>query len=242
MFARQAWDKNGALTNFSSHPIRVPSGANGEEPGQRLWPSVEHYYQAQKLGGDSASCADALALIDAIATARSPEEAARIGRRAERERPELMVADWQSRKVEAMKQALLAKYTTHEGPRRMLMASAECAVGECASGFMDNLNPGLLFPFHLARSSRILLPSVALTASPEGFAIDYYGNDALIRRFCRYQVVEAAPHDFFWGCGTDGRGFNKLGRLLMELRDWLLGTAPPPDGIVCDNIDIKQYR
>lgn len=33
--------------------------------------------------------------------------------------------------------------------------------------------------------------------------------------------VEAAPHDFYWGCGADGSGKNRLGALLMELRDRL---------------------
>ena len=32
-------------------------------------------------------------------------------------------------------------------------------------------------------------------------------------------LVEASPHDFFWGRGVDGSGFNHLGMLLMSVRE-----------------------
>ncbi|CAK0784832.1 hypothetical protein CVIRNUC_008037 [Coccomyxa viridis] len=35
-------------------------------------------------------------------------------------------------------------------------------------------------------------------------------------------LVEASPHDFFWGRGVDGSGFNHLGILLMSVREELL--------------------
>lgn len=38
-------------------------------------------------------------------------------------------------------------------------------------------------------------------------------------------LVEDAPRDRFWGSGTDGRGLNRLGTLLMELRAGLRDTA-----------------
>ena len=31
-------------------------------------------------------------------------------------------------------------------------------------------------------------------------------------------VVENAPRDYYWGCGADGSGQNKLGLILMEVR------------------------
>jgi len=34
-------------------------------------------------------------------------------------------------------------------------------------------------------------------------------------------IVEASPTDYYWGCGQDGSGKNRLGILLMELRDQL---------------------
>lgn len=32
------------------------------------------------------------------------------------------------------------------------------------------------------------------------------------------EIVENAPGDYYWGCGADGTGKNKLGQILMEVR------------------------
>ena len=32
------------------------------------------------------------------------------------------------------------------------------------------------------------------------------------------EIIENAPHDYYWGCGTDGSGRNMLGHLLMQVR------------------------
>ncbi|WP_370318380.1 NADAR family protein [Oricola sp.] len=40
------------------------------------------------------------------------------------------------------------------------------------------------------------------------------------------QIVENAPMDSYWGCGPDGTGLNKLGRMLMEVREKLRSEAP----------------
>ncbi len=32
------------------------------------------------------------------------------------------------------------------------------------------------------------------------------------------QIVENAPGDYYWGCGADGSGKNRLGVILMEVR------------------------
>jgi ribA/ribD-fused uncharacterized protein len=34
-------------------------------------------------------------------------------------------------------------------------------------------------------------------------------------------LVENAPNDYYWGCGADGSGQNKLGQILMEVRNLL---------------------
>jgi ribA/ribD-fused uncharacterized protein len=31
-------------------------------------------------------------------------------------------------------------------------------------------------------------------------------------------LIENAPKDYYWGCGADGRGQNKLGKVLMSIR------------------------
>lgn len=35
-------------------------------------------------------------------------------------------------------------------------------------------------------------------------------------------IVENSPVDYYWGCGADGKGQNKLGKILMEVRQVLL--------------------
>ncbi|MBS1808760.1 MAG: NADAR family protein [Acidobacteria bacterium] len=37
----------------------------------------------------------------------------------------------------------------------------------------------------------------------------------------RETLVENAPRDFYWGCGEDGSGLNRLGEILMRVRDEL---------------------
>lgn len=40
------------------------------------------------------------------------------------------------------------------------------------------------------------------------------------------QLVEANTRDWFWGCGSDGKGQNMLGRILMEHRArWQASTT-----------------
>lgn len=43
----------------------------------------------------------------------------------------------------------------------------------------------------------------------------------LLLRTGEEDLIEAAPGDYFWGCGKDGSGKNWLGRILMEVRDQL---------------------
>ena len=148
----KAWDRYGALSNFSPHPIAMPGGTMTSErlqqapqeaqqgggssdgslpPGWRRWPSMEHYYQSQKVAG--VAHPDAAALVEAIAAAGSPEEAARLGRGAQRQRPDLMRPDWDAAKVPVMLAALRAKFAQHAAPRAMLLATARNCGGRGAA-------------------------------------------------------------------------------------------------------------
>ncbi len=44
------------------------------------------------------------------------------------------------------------------------------------------------------------------------------------------ELVENAPGDFYWGCGADGTGLNKLGLILMEVRTILRERAAAEPG------------
>jgi N-glycosidase YbiA len=41
------------------------------------------------------------------------------------------------------------------------------------------------------------------------------------------ELIENAPHDYYWGCGADGSGQNRLGHILMETRAFLRQQADP---------------
>lgn len=35
------------------------------------------------------------------------------------------------------------------------------------------------------------------------------------------EIIEDSPIDWYWGCGADGKGKNKLGKIIMEIREEL---------------------
>lgn len=41
------------------------------------------------------------------------------------------------------------------------------------------------------------------------------------------EIVENAPSDYYWGCGADGSGQNKLGKILIEVRAILYNQHIP---------------
>jgi diaminohydroxyphosphoribosylaminopyrimidine deaminase/5-amino-6-(5-phosphoribosylamino)uracil reductase len=194
----KAWDEWGALSNFSPHPIRMPIGvfgssssssssssSDGSSSRWREYASVEHFYQSQKFAG--VDHPDAAALVESISAALSPEEAAQLGRRVERERPELVRPDWADAKRAVMLAALRAKFSSHVGPRAMLLSTAG------------------------TRSSSSSSRSVVDGGAWGGLG----GAGGAV-------LVESSPHDRYWGQGYDGSGQNRLGLLLMQVREELL--------------------
>jgi ribA/ribD-fused uncharacterized protein len=99
----------GFLSNFSRHPIVI---------GGHTWPTVEHYFQAQKFTGTEH--------VGAILRAASPTVAARMGR--SRQRP--LRPDWEEVKDEIMHEALLAKFTQHPELRRQLLETGDARIVE----------------------------------------------------------------------------------------------------------------
>ena len=123
----KSWDRNGALSNFSPHPVRMPR-AWGEDGEKTSWPTVEHFYQAQKFSGVAdPAAADAMARILA---ASAPEEAARIGRSLQRARPELIRGDWNEVKLEVMRAAIRAKVDAHPAAAALLRSTGDAEVVE----------------------------------------------------------------------------------------------------------------
>ena len=85
-----------------------------------MWPTSEHYFQAQKfVGTDDAQ-------VEAIRRAGSPMMAARMGR----DRKKRLRRDWESVKVSVMRAALGAKFEQHAGLRELLLSTGEAKLVE----------------------------------------------------------------------------------------------------------------
>ena len=102
-------DEYGEFSNFAGYPIRLDG---------KMWPTSEHYFQAQKF-------ADA-GEREAIRKAKSPMIAARMGR----DRKKKLRRDWESVKVSVMTEAVRAKFTQHEDLRAMLLATGDAKIVE----------------------------------------------------------------------------------------------------------------
>ena len=82
----------GGFSNFARYPVKI---------GGVVWPTTEHYFQAQKFKDPRRR--------EAIRRAKTPWEAARLGRnRRWRLRP-----DWESVKIQVMREAVAAKFEQH---------------------------------------------------------------------------------------------------------------------------------
>ncbi|MEH2313561.1 MAG: NADAR domain-containing protein [Nostoc sp.] len=99
----KVWQPYGCFSNFSLHRIHIQG---------TYWPTVEHYYQAQKFVGST----DA-AIIPLIHAAATPEEAAALGRCNTRQ----FRRDWDLVKTQIMREAVLKKFLTHLDIREVLL-------------------------------------------------------------------------------------------------------------------------
>ncbi|BAY08558.1 NADAR family protein [Calothrix sp. NIES-2098] len=101
----KVWQPYGCFSNFSLHGIQIQG---------TYWPTVEHYYQAQKFVGTI----DA-AIIPAIHNAQTPEDAAALGRCSTRQ----IRADWELVKTQVMREAVLKKFLTHADIQDILLST-----------------------------------------------------------------------------------------------------------------------
>jgi ribA/ribD-fused uncharacterized protein len=97
-------DPYGWLSNFSLHPIAMKGLA---------WPTVEHYYQAQKFAGTEHE-----ELIRQAPSAWTAKLMAHDGTRPVR-------PDWDSVKYPIMREAVLAKFEAHPDLREALLATGD---------------------------------------------------------------------------------------------------------------------
>lgn len=115
----KAWDAFGALSNFSPHPVC-------DEAGEE-WMTAEHLYQARKF---DESAPEGAGVVNLIRRAGSPSEAARLGRRYERQGLARRGWDNPATKAEAMRWVLRLKFSQHPGPRCLLLSTGSRRIRE----------------------------------------------------------------------------------------------------------------
>jgi ribA/ribD-fused uncharacterized protein len=103
----------GDFSNFSRHGVEVEG---------LWWPTVEHYFQAQKFEDPG--------YRERIRAAPDPRRAAEMGR----SRAVPLRADWEGVKDAVMARAVLQKFRTHRGPRELLLSTGDRPLVENAPG------------------------------------------------------------------------------------------------------------
>ena len=102
-------DEFGCFSNFAPYPIELQG---------QTWPTVEHFFQAQKFLAEEHQ--------EAIRQVTSPMIAARMGR--SRQRP--LRADWEEVKDSIMTAAVRAKFSQHLELKQILLDTGEAELIE----------------------------------------------------------------------------------------------------------------
>lgn len=102
-------DEYGEFSNFAPYPITLH--------GKR-WPTLEHFFQAQKFQNTVHQ--------EEIRRARTPMIAARLGR----DRKKKLRRDWDSAKDNVMRTAVTAKFTQHDDLRAILLGTGDVKLVE----------------------------------------------------------------------------------------------------------------
>lgn len=99
----------GEFSNFAPYPIKLRG---------KVWPTSEHYFQAQKF--------EATAEQDQIRKAKTPMIAAQWGR----DRKRKLRRDWERVKVGVMREAVEAKFRQHEELTALLLETGDAVLVE----------------------------------------------------------------------------------------------------------------
>lgn len=98
------FDAHGYMSNFSEHAVTLKG---------KVWPTSEHYYQAQKHAGTP--------LEEEVRLAPTPLAAKELASDPSRRlRP-----DWEEVKVDVMRESVLAKFEQNEDARAALLATGD---------------------------------------------------------------------------------------------------------------------
>ena len=104
-------DEHGYLSNFSRYGFAIDGV---------YWPTVEHYFQAQKAAGTEDE--------ERIRRAYTPKDAKRFGREVR------LRSDWEEIKDSVMRRAIQAKFAAHDELAERLVGTGDEALIEAAPG------------------------------------------------------------------------------------------------------------
>lgn len=99
----------GEFSNFARFPIELKG---------KIWPTSEHYFQAQKFAGNEHE--------EAIRNAATPREAFIMGK----DRTHPLRPDWDTVKEDVMREAVMAKFSQHAGLRDLLLNTGDAQLVE----------------------------------------------------------------------------------------------------------------
>ena len=102
-------EEYGFFSNFAAYPIKLKG---------KVWPTSEHYFQAQKFAGTEYE--------EQIRKESSPMIAARMGR----DRKKKLRPDWEVVKDSIMREAVLAKFLQHPDLSEKLLATEDAILVE----------------------------------------------------------------------------------------------------------------
>ena len=102
-------DPYGKFSNFSAHPFKLKG---------KVWPTSEHYFQAQKFAGTEHE--------ETVRNAKTPSMSAKLGR--SRSLP--LRADWEVVKEDVMRDALRAKFEQHPELKSLLLSTGDAELIE----------------------------------------------------------------------------------------------------------------
>lgn len=101
----------GEFSNFAPYPIKLKG---------KTWPTVEHYFQAQKFAGTPHE--------QTIRKAKAPMKAAELGR----SRKFKIRKNWDKMRDSVMYEALKAKFTQHQELQELLLSTQEALLIEAS--------------------------------------------------------------------------------------------------------------
>lgn len=102
-------DEYGEFSNFAAFPIKLDG---------LVWPTSEHYFQAQKF--------DDVTYREKIRKAKTPMIAAQLGR----DRKMKLRRDWESVKVDIMFKAVAAKFSQYQELKNQLLETGDARLVE----------------------------------------------------------------------------------------------------------------